>query len=357
MGKSNTYEHVKQYIESEGYTLLSDTYINSKKKLSVRCNKGHEYDVTFSSFKISGRRCRKCSVDNQKNTYEYVKSYIENEGYTLLSDTYENAKKHLLIKCPNGHINHQKWNNFKSGCRCNICGIHESANKQKLYYEYVKQYIESEGYILLSDTYINAREHLLLMCPNGHEYSVSFCNFTSKSKRRCKQCSDDKLRLTYEHVKQFIENENYTLLSDTYSNSRVKLLIRCGEGHEYNTTFNRFQSGKRCPMCSEKTSKGERDMSLFIESLGIPIVKNDRTQIINPSTGYNLELDVWIPSINKAIEYNGTYWHSLPSKVIYDKIKSDKCKELGINLLIVNEDSWVNYKEMEMDRIRNFIYG
>jgi len=26
---------------------------------------------------------------------------------------------------------------------------------------------------------------------------------------------------------------------------------------------------------------------------------------MNPKTGWNLELDLWMPSLNKAIEYNG----------------------------------------------------
>jgi len=37
------------------------------------------------------------------------------------------------------------------------------------------------------------------------------------------------------------------------------------------------------------------------------IINNDRTIIINPITGHNLELDIYFPKLNKAIEFNGKY--------------------------------------------------
>ena len=31
---------------------------------------------------------------------------------------------------------------------------------------------------------------------------------------------------------------------------------------------------------------------------------------MNPNTDKHLELDIWIPTLNKAIEFNGEYWHN-----------------------------------------------
>ena len=77
---------------------------------------------------------------NKKLTLEYVKSFIENEGYTLLSKEYLNAAIKLTLLCPNGHIYKVTWNNFsrKNGSRCPICwnkynkGKHHWAHKNKL---------------------------------------------------------------------------------------------------------------------------------------------------------------------------------------------------------------------------------
>jgi len=351
-----TYNYVKEYIEKEGYQLLSDVYKNCETKLLVKCPLNHEYKITFDSFK-QGSRCPDCSnkkyTEKRRHSYNYIKSFIEKEGYQLLSDTYKNNHTKLLIKCPEGHEYKVRFGSFNQGKRCPICN-----GNIKLSYNYVKSIIEKEGYQLLSKKYKNNHTKLLLKCPIGHEYKVGFYNF--KRGNRCPICNIKhkkyikKRRHSYNHVKNFIEKEGYKLLSNTYINAQTKLLLKCPEGHEYKVTYGNFYSGWRCPFCYalNKSSKGEKEVALFIESLGYNIIRNNRTQIINPLTGHNLELDIWIPSLNKAIEYNGIYWHQF-SKT--DKIKKQECKNNGIDLLVVWDDKWTNNKSIEQRIIQNFI--
>jgi len=285
--------------------------------------------------------------------YDYVKNYIESFGFSLLSTTYTNNKEKLPVMCPKGHEYSVKFGNFNKGSRCPVC-----AGKKKYTYDYVKSYIESTGYTLLSDSYINAHGKLLVECLNDHEYITNFNTFNQG--HRCSKCMNTlngKSRsLDYEYVKSYIESFGYTLLSDTYKNNCVKLLTVCPNGHKYSVKFGAFKdSGHRCSTCDNKSSKAEIDVQNYIESLGIPIVRNDRTQIVNPLTGRNLELDIWIPSMSKAIEYNGLYWHSFIDREKLDKIKQEQCQNLGIKLLIINEYNWIDNQEFEKRIIRNFI--
>jgi len=281
----------------------------------------------------------------KKLTYDYVKKYIEREGYQLLSDTYINKRTKLQVKCSKGHVYEVTFSNFKyRGSRCPYC-----INKAKLKQNYVKTFIEKERYLLLNQ-YINAKTKLLLKCPEGHEYNTLFNTF--KRGHRCPYCVG-LAKLDYDYVKSYIEDEGYQLLSDTYINCETKLLIRCPEGHDYNVSFHGFSNGSRCPVCNLKSqSKGENELQMFIESLGINIIRNDRTQIINPLTNRNLELDVWIPSLNKAIEYNGEYWHSFPNSIKNDQIKSNQCKEKNIDLLIIGENDWINNNKQIKEKIK-----
>ena len=103
-------------------------------------------------------------------------------------------------------------------------------------------------------------------------------------------------------------------LSDSYENAHVKLEVKCPNGHKYIVTWNRFQQGHKCPECyAESTSsKVEIEIFEFIKNIyDGETISNDRTQIVNPETGCNLELDVYLPELNKAIEFNGVYWHCL----------------------------------------------
>lgn len=51
-------------------------------------------------------------------------------------------------------------------------------------------------------------------------------------------------------------------------------------------------------------SKKEKEILSFINSLNIETIENDRL-VVSPN-----ELDIFIPSHNIGIEFNGLYWHS-----------------------------------------------
>ena len=99
---------------------------------------------------------------NAKNfNNEEIKEYIESFGYTLLSKEYKNNKTELKIQCNDcGKIFYMRFNNFKDGkhrCEC-------KSKPLVLTYEYVKSYIESYGYQLLSKEYKNNSTYLLVWC-------------------------------------------------------------------------------------------------------------------------------------------------------------------------------------------------
>jgi len=224
----------------------------------------------------------------------------------------------------------------------------------------VKEFIENEGYTLLSKEYVNNLIKLDIMCSNGHEYQSRFNNF--QQGYRCPICKFIKIRsdrsLSYSYVKKYINKIGYTLLSKEYINNTTKLHVKCDIGHEYITKFNYIKQGNRCPQCdsSKKSSKGEVEVSQFIKSIGyMDMLLNDRTQIINPLTQKNLELDIWIPAFNKAVEYNGTYWHSSMHQQKIDRIKKQQCKQKGIDLLIIEEENWQENQQLEMKRITKWL--
>lgn len=113
------YQEVKQYIKSFGFLLLDDKYLNSQKKLKIKCPNNHIFEKTYNSFK-SGSRCPYC-YGNQRLTKECIQEKMNKENFKLLSKSYVNNRQKLKIECPNSHIFYMSWNSFNTGRRCNIC--------------------------------------------------------------------------------------------------------------------------------------------------------------------------------------------------------------------------------------------
>lgn len=124
----------------------------------------------------------------KKFEYSYVKDYFESQGYKLLSKEYKNAMEKLEVCCPEGHISNMTFMNFKVGHRCKRCGAIKFNERNKHSYEYVKDYIESFGYELISEEYENINAKLFIKCPNGHIFDTTFKKF--KQGNRCRFCNE-----------------------------------------------------------------------------------------------------------------------------------------------------------------------
>lgn len=58
------------------------------------------------------------------------------------------------------------------------------------------------------------------------------------------------------------------------------------------------------------------------------------------------EVDIFIPSRNVAIEYNGLYWHRVEVRQQQDAEKARRLRELGIRYVGIFEDEWLQKEEM-----------
>lgn len=349
MSKRHIYQFVKDVIEGvKGYKLISTIYENTISKLSIQCPNGHLLNMSFSKFS-QGQRCHLCKYDEMRNDYSYVKNFIEKEGFKLFSTEYKNAGTNLEIQCPNGHTYLAPWNTFMRGSRCKKCANIQSRNTIKE----VKDYIEGEGYSVLSTDYV-VGEKIKVQCPAGHSYDVKYPSF--RRGNRCFICQHDKRKFTHSNIKKIIENDMYTLVSDTYINVRKKIDIKCPKGHLFKMRFTSFHKGQRCPICSRVISNPEKDMLRYIKTIYNNTIKpNDRKTLFNYWTKRWLEIDVLLPELNKAIEYNSNYWHSSDITKWKDMIKIRQCKMRGIELLIINDFDWKNNKIETMNKIKGFI--
>jgi len=167
-------------------------------------------------------------------------------------------------------------------------------------------------------------------------------------------------KLTYEYVKSYTESRGYQLLSDKYINNSNPLLLKCPNGHEWETTFHNFKDGEagcfQCYIDNNYISKFEESVREYVNKIySGQIIYNDRTQITSTDTGRKLEFDLWFPDLNKAIECNGHYWHSSACAMRRDQVKAELCCKRGIDLLVITDKQWE--LETSKDMIFDFVSG
>jgi hypothetical protein len=118
----------------------------------------------------------------------------------------------------------------------------------KYSYQFVKSKFEEKGWVLLSETYKNNKQKLKCICPNNHIQEKSFFSFYSMN-NECFECYGSK-KYTYDYVKNTIESNGYVLLSETYDNIHSKLKMMCDKKHIIEQKFILFVKGHRCNKCS-----------------------------------------------------------------------------------------------------------
>jgi hypothetical protein len=118
------------------------------------------------------------------------------------------------------------------------------------------------------------------------------------------------------------------------------------------------------------SSKEERELFSKIKEI-YPDAKKKR--FYNKKEKFKIfELDIYIPSLNVGVEFNGTYWHSFEGLkrgrankknkiwsdedlMNYHQIKRDFFKKKGIEYIEIKEEDWNKDKESCLNNVLHFI--
>jgi DNA-directed RNA polymerase subunit RPC12/RpoP len=274
-----------------------------------------------------------------------IDKLMEMEGYIFLGAEKISSRKKFKYICPNGHKHSIRKDHWINGSRCPYC-----EGNAKLTIEHIRSELNKEGYELLTTEYINSGSKLLTICPRGHNYSISWNNWSQGY--RCSTCSN-RVKKNQDIISNEIEKEGYSLLYNNYHNNKEKLIFKCPNNHEYEVSWSNWISrGSRCTKCSlSGTSIQENDLFAFVFSICGDAIRFDR-KIINP-----YELDIVIPSKKVAIEYCGLYWHSeiMGKDRDYHVNKRKMCEDSGYLLITIFEDELINKRDIVFSRLKSIL--
>jgi hypothetical protein len=156
-------------------------------------------------------------------------------------------------------------------------------------------------------------------------------------------------------VNQQMYKDKYNLNVISYDIKKHTYIIHCDEcenDYKIHTSLlsNRlFKNKTVCTKCnpySTFNSDFEGKLTKFIKENYNGKIKKDRTILSGQ------ELDVYLPDLNLAFEFNGLYWHSdINKENNYHKNKTDLCEQHNVRLIHIFEDEWNN----KTDIVKSFI--
>ncbi len=334
------------------YTIYQHTNLNMARPkknpdfVSLKCHTcGKNYEVKYQKRNTQRFCSRVCSVNNtevkQKNRDGVKSTFIEKYGGHPMAtnkETLENYKASMLQKYGVEYapqmkdfvekVKTSKLERFGDENYNNI-----DAMKTTMIEKYgVDNYRKTEEY----------KKKYIKTCIT--KYGIEHASKSKQYKDSHKKLMFEKF-ISSERFKNFdlqFTFEDYNGVTKKYNKKYPFKCKRCN-----NTETHDLCNGKdvKCSKCDKSMSDFQHDVVEYIRSIlpNEPIVTNNRA-ILSP-----LELDIYLPNKNVAIETDGLYWHAEVGggkNKNYHLNKTKLASTKGIRLIHIFENEWMNKKDI-----------
>lgn len=350
-------KEVKEKIEKTGYKLLG-SYVNSMTPIYLECPKGHHISIRPGNFFHRNSRCFECEKDNIalrcKIPYQTVLETANSKNITLLTSKEEYEKNHkkslkLQVICRCGKHRSTSWTSLRLRDGCQKCKA--GSERRRTTKERLREVIGKYEYSVENKEYTSNKDKIAVLCTNHGKFTTMFNSM--QQGHGCRKCGNERnanlndlKRMPVEKVKKLVESKGGVLITEKKTKSKEKLDIQCKSGHFFSISLYRIQNGGWCPDCWRIVSCSENEIVSYIRSkTDQKIIQNDR-KVLN-----GLELDIWIPSANFGIEFDGLYWHSERAKKdikAKTRAKAKAIRDSGIKILAIFEDEWKDEVKKEI---------
>lgn len=304
--------------EGDGDLLVSTEYVGYTEPLDIWCHRcGNVYSKDFAHWQ-RGERCP-CLAPNRVWTTEEVRKYmLDDDSHDILETTqYTGTGQVLDIKCGTCEETYQtNFHAYKDADRrCQVC-----FGPKRHTQEEIEAIISEDGKSSCVGKYVRSSDKIDILC---HDCDVIYQKTINKFMRgeRCISCSHKKrgeaLMLSYDEVKQDIEEGGDRLISQTYTGMKDELEILCHSCDKiYKRTLNSYKvHAARCNLCKDGRSQGEICVEEHLQKLGVQYKFQQRfDKCRNPLTNYMLPFDFFVYKPRCLMEFHGQQhyrmgWH------------------------------------------------
>ena len=253
-------------------------------------------------------------------------------------------------KCPKGEDHEWKAQivDRNNGNGCPICRgflVVESNALSTTHPQLAKEWHPTKNGNLMPSNYIaGSGKSVWWKCPKGEDHEWKAQIVSRKNGTGCPCCSGQKLVPSTSLAELFpliaaqwhpIKNAPLTP-NKVLSGGHLKVWWQCDKDkhHEWLSSIVNRTRGRNCPYCT-LTPQSRQELIITFELCKF---FND----INPKglktrvDGKLHSIDIYIPSLNLGVEFDGSYWHK--GKRELDKVKTLKFEAAGFNIVRVREE-------------------
>lgn len=174
-------------------------------------------------------------------------------------------------------------------------------------------------------------------CPKcGGEYEAYIVNRTLRSSS-CPYCANQKVLVGYNDLQSQSPDlaaewskKNILNPSEVTVHSNKKVYWVCPLGHDdYLMSVKQRSNRQGCPVCAQQSQTSFPEQAIYF------YLKQAFNDTLNRYIFEGREIDIFIPSKNIGIEYNGYYSHKEKAKK--DFLKKEFFESIGITLFVIKE--------------------
>ncbi len=351
LDKSIYFDKVK-YIHHEKYGYSKSVYINLRDSIIITCPIHGDFKQNARTH-LRGSGCPMCANDKRKSK-NYVEKCVEKFGdkFDYSNSIYKTSREYIEVKCNGcgGEFTSLPLNHLKTG-KCPNCS---NTTKSLLDFISIVEEKYPKQFIFEKTKYVNNKTPLIITCKKHGDFTKRPDKVIQSGCPICSSINHGKWfkRPPQDFIKQveIIHNGKYDYSLTDYKKSIDSINIICPTHGLFSQRASTHLEGKGCPKCGNSLSKSENEINEYLKSISITAETSNRT-VLN-----GLELDIYIPSHNIAIEFDGLYWHSeIHKDKKYHLNKTELCEKKGIQLIHIFEDEWIFKKNIVKSRLKNIL--
>ena len=279
---------------------------------------------------------------NESGQWHFWQAKIANRAFRNSGCPYCTQGRPKLLK---------GFNDFETWCHKN--------KKDDLLSEW--DYYKNQG--CPQDYFPTSHKKVWWKCSRGHSWDMTIAHRTSMG-CGCPVCANMRVSVGDNDLETWCYSnhreellEEWDCANNTHTPEQVvpqshkKVFWKCKLGHTWRAVIkDRVTRKDGCPECSKRrrTSFPEQAIYFYIIKIFPDAINGDR-DLLN-----GLELDIFIPTINLAIEYDGQAYHK---DVERDKKKNALCREKGIEICRVRENGCNNEIDCDCSFVVSILPG